>query len=389
MPILMIAPEPFFQPRGTPISVFFRLKALSKLQLEVDLLTYHVGEDVQIEGVRIFRIPRFPLIRRVKVGPSYVKLLLDLMLWFKAFAMLSTGRYDVIHAHEEAAYLVAPLAAMFGVKLLYDMHSSLPQQLANYHFANYAPLVWLFSRLERFVIHRAHSVITICPDLEQHVSCLDGKKKQFLIENYAVGEPPESRELMAAELRKNLGLGGKLVVAYTGTFEQNQGLDLLIRGAPEVLREFPQVVYLLVGGRPDQLEALHGLAAQMGVGGHFLFPGTQPLEQVPLFLEVADVLVSPRSEGTNTPLKIYSYLASGRPIVATALQTHKQVLDEQTAMLVPATAAGLAQGIRTLLRDRSLREKLGRRAKRLVEKKYSYRSYLARTQEVYDYLKVL
>lgn len=389
MRILMIAPEPFFQARGTPISVLHRLRALSRLKLEVDLLTYHLGEDVHIEGVRVFRIPRIPLVRRVKVGPSYIKPFLDMLLWLKAFVMLSTGRYDIIHAHEEAAYFSIPLAAMFGVKLLYDMHSSLPQQLANYQFANYGAVVKLFSRLEKRVVCRADSVITICPDLERHVGRLNGRGKQFLIENYAVEEPPESRELMAAELRKNLHLEEKLVVAYTGTLERNQGLDLLIRGATEVLAEFPEAVFLLVGGRPDQLETLQVLAAQQGVDGHFLFLGSRPLGEIPVFLYIADVLVSPRCEGTNTPLKIYSYLASGKPIVATDLQTHRQVLDDHTAALVPPTATGLAQGIRALLRDSSLRERLGRRGQQLVEERYSYRSYLAKTREVFDYLKAL
>jgi len=389
MRILMIAPEPFFQPRGTPISVFFRLQALAKLKLEVDLLTYHLGDNVHIQGVRIFRIPRLPLIRRVKVGPSYIKPFLDLLLWFKAFAMLSTGRYDVVHAHEEAAYFSAPLAAMFGVKLLYDMHSSLPQQLANYEFANYSPVVWLLSQMERFVLRRAHAVITICPDLERHVERLEGRGKRFLIENYAVGQSPESKDFKVARLRERLSLNGKLVVVYTGTFEQNQGLELLVRGAAEVSAEFPRAVYLLVGGRPDQVERLRTLAVQQGVDRHFLFPGPQPLEEVALFLEVADVLVSPRSQGTNTPLKIYSYLASGKPIVATDMATHRQILDDQTALLVAPTAGGLANGIRALFRDQHLRDKLGRGGRRLVKERYSYGSYLAKTQEVFDYLRTL
>jgi glycosyltransferase involved in cell wall biosynthesis len=389
MRILMIAPEPFFQPRGTPISVFYRLQALAKLNLEVDLLTYHLGEDVHIEGVRIFRIPRIPLIRRVKVGPSSIKPFLDLLLWLKAWAMLSTGRYDVLHAHEEAAYFSVPLAAMFGMKLLYDMHSSLPQQLANYQFGNHRPVVRLFSQAEKFVLRRAHAVITICPDLERHVEGLAGRDKQFLIENYAVGQPPDSQDRRAAELRERLDLNGKLVVVYTGTFERNQGLELLVQGASGVLAEFPQVVYLLVGGRPDQLEKLRGLAAKQGVGQQFLFPGPQPLTEVPFFLEIADVLVSPRFQGTNTPLKIYSYLASGKPIVATNMETHRQVLDDQTAVLVPPTAEGIAQGIRMLLRDESLRVRLSQSSRQLVEEKYSYASYLAKTQRVFDYLKAL
>ena len=70
MRILMIAPQPFFQPRGTPFSVLGRLKALSYLEHEVDLLTYHVGQDVAVPGVRIFRTPSIGCIRDIPIDPS-------------------------------------------------------------------------------------------------------------------------------------------------------------------------------------------------------------------------------------------------------------------------------------------------------------------------------
>lgn len=389
MRTLMIAPEPFFEPRGTPISVFHRLKALSRLGFEVDLLTYHVGQDVDIAGVRIFRIPNIPWVRKVKVGPSYIKPFLDLALWMKAAAMLSTGRYDLIHAHEEAAYFSVPLAAMFGTRLLYDMHSSLPQQLANYGFGNYRPVIRWFTQLERIVIRRAQSVITICPDLEQHVSRLDGGRKQFLIENYSVGEPLADVDRRATQLREELNLRDNLLVVYTGTFEKNQGLELLIQKASQVVTEIPRAAYLFVGGRPDQIGRLRSLAEQHGIADSFIFPGIQPLEEIPIYLAAADVLVSPRSEGTNTPLKIYSYLAAGKAILATDMETHRQVLDEETALLVPPTAQGLAGGIRDLLTDRSRRDDLARGARQRVEEKYSYRSYLDKTRGVYEYLESL
>ena len=101
------------------------------------------------------------------------------------------------------------------------------------------------------------------------------------------------------------------------------------------------------------------------------------------------MLVSPRSEGTNTPLKIYSYLAAGKAILATDMETHRQVLDQETALLVPPTAQGLAGGIRDLLTDRSRRDGLARGARQRVEEKYSYRSYLDKTRGVYEYLESL
>jgi hypothetical protein len=77
--------------------------------------------------------------------------------------------------------------------------------------------------------------------------------------------------------------------------------------------------------------------------------GTLPSPMVPACLMAADVLVSPRERGRNTPLKIFSYLRSGRPIVATDIASHTQVLDEWSSVLVPPTAPGLALGIRSLL----------------------------------------
>ena len=79
MKILMIAPQPFFEPRGTPFSVFGRLRALSQLGHDVDLVTYHVGASPAIPGVTIFRTTALRFIREIPIGPSRVKLFLDVL----------------------------------------------------------------------------------------------------------------------------------------------------------------------------------------------------------------------------------------------------------------------------------------------------------------------
>ncbi|UCG25849.1 MAG: hypothetical protein JSW55_07630, partial [Chloroflexota bacterium] len=73
----MIAPEPFLVPRGTPISVYQRLFALSSIGHQVDLLTYHIGDEVDFPGLAIHRIPNIPFVKNVKPGPSWAKLFLD------------------------------------------------------------------------------------------------------------------------------------------------------------------------------------------------------------------------------------------------------------------------------------------------------------------------
>ena len=112
MRILMIAPEPFFEPRGTPFSEFHRIRALTDLGHEVDLVTYPFGQDVVMPGLRVFRSLRPPFVRRVKIGPSFAKLPLDALLSLTALRRAFAGKYDAIHSHEEGGLIGIALSAM-------------------------------------------------------------------------------------------------------------------------------------------------------------------------------------------------------------------------------------------------------------------------------------
>jgi glycosyltransferase involved in cell wall biosynthesis len=121
-------------------------------------------------------------------------------------------------------------------------------------------------------------------------------------------------------------------------------------------------------------------AKAAGIGDVTIFAGERPASEIPGYLFASDVLVSPRSRGTNTPLKIYQYLRSGRAIVATRLLTHTQVLDDETAILTGASPREFAQGILTALSDAPHAARIGANAQRLAETKYSYEAYLERTR---------
>ena len=97
MKALVIAPQPFFSPRGTPFSVYYRTMITAELGVEVDLLTYGEGQDADIPGVRIIRIPRFRALGNVKIGPSPLKLFLDVFIILWTICLLLRNRYDVVH----------------------------------------------------------------------------------------------------------------------------------------------------------------------------------------------------------------------------------------------------------------------------------------------------
>jgi glycosyltransferase involved in cell wall biosynthesis len=171
------------------------------------------------------------------------------------------------------------------------------------------------------------------------------------------------------------------MILYTGTFEAYQGLDLLFAAMRTVLAERPDARLVLAGGHPDQVGRARRAASAEGIGAATVFVGERPAEEIPAYLQAADVLVSPRSRGKNTPLKIYQYLRSGKPIVATNLLTHTQVLDATVAELTEPTPGAFGAGILRVLRDRERAEALGRSARALAETRYTYETYVERTRE--------
>jgi glycosyltransferase involved in cell wall biosynthesis len=382
MRILMIAPEPFFEPRGTPFSEYHRIRALLELGHTVDLVTYPFGQSVDLPGLRVFRCLRPPLVRRVGIGPSIAKVPLDLALTITALRRAASQRYDAIHSHEEGAMIGILLSAVLRLPHVYDMHSSLPQQLSNFSFSRSRVLRWLFDRLERAAIRHSTVVIVICPELRRLVEQLQPGADPVLIEN-APGAGEGSSQLTSSAMRATVGVAPSTpLVVYTGTFEAYQGLDLLFAAATLVARSRPEVRFLLVGGRPEQVAQARAEAEAAGAGRVTIFAGERPSHEIPAILEAADILVSPRSRGINTPLKIYQYLRAGRPIVATRLLTHTQVLDDTVAVLTDASPPAFAAGILRMLADPGAAVALAVQAQALAAAKYSYDAYLERTREV-------
>jgi glycosyltransferase involved in cell wall biosynthesis len=366
--VLAVAPEPFFATRGTPFSVYYRALVMAEQGVRVDLLTYPAGRDVDLPGVRVIRVPGpGPLRRNIPVGPSWKKACLDVLMALWTLGLLIRRRYGVVHAHEEAVFWCRWLKPLFRFRLVYDMHSSLPQQLGNFEFSRSKLLRSIFQWAEDAALRGSDAIITICPDLADYVLQRGADpERHFLIENSIFdrvrlkgcepngsnghsrngdqGPAGHSREGAAAPNGNGdaLELGtpdlsgekhGPWIV-YTGTFEPYQGIELLIRATPEVLAERADARLILVGGSAWQIRSMKELAEQQGVEHACRFPGTVPKDTARRYAENADVLVTPRRIGNNTPLKIYEWLASGIPIVATNIRAHTQVLDERVSVIV-------------------------------------------------------
>ncbi len=379
MLILFLAPQPFFEVRGTPLAVLAMLRALASLGHRIDLLTYPQGARQEIPGVKHHRSLDLP-VGRVKPGPSLAKLLLDVPFMFEAWLRMALGRYDAVHAVEEAAHLAAPLARLLGLRLVVDVDSSIPDQLRESGFARGGPLLWAAEVLERHALRHSAAVVTVCGSLSVGVKARAPEARVFQIEDPPLVDatPPPPAEVAA--LRRSLGLGDGPVVFYSGNFESYQGVELLVDAAARV----PEATFLFMGGEAAELESLKTRAGASRA--RCVFAGKRPPSELPVFLAASDLLASPRCRGANTPFKIYTYLASGKPRVATRIPTHTQLLDDSLAFLVEPTPAGLAAGIRQALQDPAEARARATRGRELIEREYSPARYLEKVRNAYESL---
>ncbi len=386
MNVLLVAPQPFFRIRGTPINLRNLAAALGRAGHRVDLLCYPFGEDLDLPGVRILRAPGFPGIRDCKVGPSPAKFPLDAMMALAVAFRLARQRYDVVHAVEEAAFFAGPLARLRGIPLVYDMDSLISDQLAYSGFIRWKPLLRLVEAMERRALRRAAGVVTVCTALSDAARRLYPAARITQIEDAPLEREFTPDPAGSETLRERFSLRGKKVVAYTGNFEAYQGLPLLLEALPFLLVKEPDAVLFLVGGEERHRAVLEDKARRAGLSDAVRFAGLLPMDRMPACLGVADVLVSPRVKGTNTALKLYGYMQTGKAIVATNLETHTQVLDEGCAWLSPPEPTALGQALASALGDPVEAARRGAAAARIAGERFGLDRFDRQVRDLYEQL---
>ena len=380
--VLLVAPQPFYQDRGTPIAVRQVVEGLSQLGYGVDVLTYPVGADIRLPGLRTFRTPNPFRIKDVPVGLSIQKLLLDVPLTLGIRRRLALGEYTCIHAVEEAAFPAVLLGPRYRVPVVYDMQSSLPEQLATHRGLRSTPVRYLLGKLEAWLLKRADFVVSSA-GLADRVRRIAPEARVREWQYASAIVPAESIE--AERLRRQLAIPSEApVVLYSGTFESYQGLTQLLQAIPLVRARIPETMFVLVGAENGKGLALRYQAEALLKAGAVRIVDRRPRHEIPSYLGLADVLVSPRSHGGNLPLKIFDYLAAGRPIVATDIPTHRTVLNEERAVLVSSGTEALAAGIVRLLRDPELAASMAHEARRYAETHLGWSRFVESLSSLYE-----
>jgi len=382
MKILLLAPQPFFQNRGTPIAVRLMAETLGKMGHDVHLLAFSEGENLVLDHVTIHRILSLPGLASVPPGFSLKKICCDALMTAKSFLMQRKYHFDIVHAVEESVFIAMLLCFFFETSYIYDLDSWMSDQLlAKLIFLR--PFRRFFESFEKTAVRRSVGVIPVCRAIEEKIRSFDKEKPLLRLEDISLLE--ENCAAMPELLREKFGCQGRLIM-YVGNLERYQGIALLLEAFALTAPAFLHCSLVIIGGTDKDISKYQEMAQRLGIGSRACFIGPRPAAALAMYLAQADLLVSPRTEGENTPMKIYSYMDSGKPILATKIVSHTQVLDEGIAFLADPDPASMASELRRIFSDSGDAARRAARAKEKAAAEFCRPAYEQKIMNFYNEL---
>lgn len=379
--VLFIAPQPFFQWRGSPIRVGFDVQALAELGYEVDLLTLPIGEEKNIPGGRVLRVGNPFGVKNIPIGPSPHKAIFNALLFFKAFGLALRNRYAVIHAVEETGAFAWAIARLTGARAIFEKHSD-PASHQEKFLTNLVLAV--YRGFEAMSVRCADLVIATGEGLcEQARRVAPRQRVRHVFDipsSLAEPEPARVKTIRAGLLEHP----AETVVMYVGSFAVYQGIDLMFESMIGVLLKHPRTRFVVIGGSDGEIAERTAWLRLRRIGEAVTFVGKVPPDDLPNYLAAADILMSPRIAGINTPLKLLDYLKGGHPIVATDNPANRSILDDSVAVLVDPSATLFAEAIGRLIGDEDIRDQMGERGRRLVAELYNFEEFKRRLGACYE-----
>lgn len=381
--ILLIAPHPFYQERGTPIAVDLLIKALTERGYLIDLLTFNEGEDVDYKGLTIHRVKPFPEISNVRPGFSIKKILLDILIFFNFISLMFRNKYKVVHAVEESVFMAMIICPLFRTAYIFDMDSSMTTQIVD-KMSFLKPVEKLLRFIESLPMRYANQVIPVCNALADEVKKYRSNGIHILKDVSLANTETENQDNVI-DIRNTYQVDGNIFM-YIGNLESYQGIDLMLEAFAIFYPDHSSTRLVIIGGEQEHIKFYQNKCSQLSIQNSVIFMGKQPVSQINSYMSQADILVSPRIHGVNTPMKVYSYLDSGVAVLATNLPTHTQVADSTTACLTAEDEKSFARGMEELSSDPELRKQLAENAKALIAREHSYPVFRDKLYEIYDEL---
>lgn len=302
---------------------------------------------------------------------------------------------DILHAHSPVLNAIPALwvGHRRDISVVYELRALWEDAAVDHGTTTEGSLRYRVSRgLETHVLRRADHVTTICEGLRREIAGRGIPADRVTVIPNAV----DTREFQVnrapdAALAAELGLAGKTVIGFAGSFYAYEGLDLLLDAAAILRPRHPDLHLLLVGGGPQE-RALKAQADMLGLAEQVVFAGRVPHNEVQRYYDLIDVLAYPRHRmrltDIVTPLKPLEAMAQGKMFVASDVGGHRELVrDGETGFLFPAgDAYALARSVDEVLARRAEWPRVGEQARRFVENERTWARSVARYGDVYTRL---
>lgn len=383
----MIAPTPFFSDRGCHVRILGELQALKKLGHEVLLCTYHIGKD--IDGVGIERIFNIPWYKKVNAGPSYHKYYLDLLLMWKVFSAALKFKPDIFHAHlHEGAFIGLWQHKLFRAPLVFDLQGSLTDEIVDHKFTSPNKLQFrLLRHLEHWINNKADAVITSSTKTAESVH------KIFKVPESNIWPVIDGVDaaMFKPAIKKNEELlrqytipRNKIILLYLGLLDVYQGTDLLLE-AVVALRNRRSDFHALIAGYPNE-DFYRQKAQELDIADCVTFTGRIDYPLASKVIGLGDIAVSPKISLTEGNQKICNYMACALPVVAFDSPVNREILGDLGVYATLGDANSLADSLEYLIKNASLRRRLGRESRKRVQQQLSWEHSAQRIVQIYDQL---
>jgi PEP-CTERM/exosortase A-associated glycosyltransferase len=298
----------------------------------------------------------------------------------------------ILHAHSPVLNALPAIQAgrRAAIPIVYEVRALWEDAAAGHGSPSETSLRYRVTRIvETHALHRADAVATICEGLRGDVVARGvSSDKVTVIPNAVDRSVFRGPGVPDPALRTFLGLCGKTVLGFFGSFYFYEGLNLLLRAVPELKRQQPDIAILLVGGGPEASN-LRALARQLDLGDSVVFAGRVPHGEIQKYYDLTDILVFPRVSmrltELVTPLKPLEAMAQERIVVASNVGGHRELIrDRETGYLFPPDEPlHLAEGVLAALSDRISWPRIRAQALEFIDTERSWVHSVARYAEVY------
>lgn len=309
--------------------------------------------------------------------------------------VIEETRPDILHAHSPVLNGIPALwaARRHRLPVVYEVRSLWEDAAVDWGRAREGDLRYRVSRaLETYVLRRADAIVTICQGLKNEIIQRGIPEARVTVVPNAVDvERFRMDHPIDAELQGALGLEGRVVLGFIGSFFAFEGLDLLLEAMSGPLRQRSDVSLLLVGGGPEK-ERLVAQAARLGLNNAVVFTGRVPHEEVRRYYGLVDVFVYPRRRmrltDLVTPLKPLEAMAQGAIVVASDVGGHRELLvDGERGYLFRADdAEALAAKLVQVIGEREAWPAMRAAGRRYVETERTWDRVVAYYAPIYERL---